>query len=224
MTPSGYDWDALAPHWHLFEDRGFADTFVSALVRERVQAPVLFVGAGLGRYAAKLRDVIGQVIAVDGSPHMVARGVLMHQLPFVVADARRLPFADSSFASVVCASGVVEGMTDDERGALVHELDRVAKGGFYLGAFVLRDNAVPLDVHAVIDHWKAGAITNRAFHQIAKTIGNVEEAAAFLHRALPRIEPAITERLLIDYAAWHELSVRRIDHDDIRGVALWFLQ
>src|SRR4051812_41775312 len=109
---TGYDWDALAPHWHLFEERGFADAFVEALVRERVHAPILVVGAGLGRYAAKLRDLVGQVVAVDGSPRMAARAVAAHRLPFVLADACRLPFAENSFATVVCVSGVVEGMTD----------------------------------------------------------------------------------------------------------------
>jgi ubiquinone/menaquinone biosynthesis C-methylase UbiE len=89
-TMSGYDWDALAPHWHLFEERGFTDTLMSAIVR----APVLIVGPGLGRYAAELRDQVGQVVAVDRSPQMVARAVATRRLPFVVADARRLPFGD----------------------------------------------------------------------------------------------------------------------------------
>jgi SAM-dependent methyltransferase len=221
---TGYDWDALAPHWHLFEDRGFADAFVEALVRERVQAPILVVGAGLGRYAAKLRDLVGHVVAVDGSRRMAARAVAAHRLPFVVADARHLPFAESSFASVVCASGVVEGMTDGDRAVVVRELDRVAHAGFYLAAFVLRDAATSIDVHTAISRWSSGAVTNHAFDEIAKTLGSIQAAAAFLSRALPRTEPAITERMLIDSAAKHELSVRRAEQDDRRGVALWFLR
>jgi hypothetical protein len=71
---TGYDWDALAPHWHLFEDRGFADTLVSALVRERVPAPVLVVGAGLGRYAAALRDQWRPSRESAGSRSSRARG------------------------------------------------------------------------------------------------------------------------------------------------------
>jgi len=221
---TGYDWDALAPHWHLFEERGFAEMLVSALVREGVQPPLLIVGAGLGRYAAKLRDVVGQVVALDGSPRMAARAMAMRQLPLVVADARQLPFAKDSFASVVCASGVAEGMTDEDRATLLRELDRVAQAGFYLAAFVLRDGAMPVDVHAAISHWRSGAMINHAFDEIARTLGSTHAAATLLSRALPRTEPAITERILIDSAAEHELSVRRVEHDDLRGVALWFLQ
>jgi ubiquinone/menaquinone biosynthesis C-methylase UbiE len=220
---TGYDWDALAPHWHLFEDRGFADTLVGALVRERVPAPVLVVGAGLGRYAAALRAQVGQVVAVDRSPRMAARAVAAHRLPFIVAEARQLPFAESAFATVVCASGVVEGMSGEDRAALLRELDRVADAGFYLAAFVLRDSAPTVDVHAAIRGWETGAIANPAFDEIAKALGSAHEAAALLSRALPRSEPAITERMLIDAAAEHELSVRRVGHDEQRDVALWFL-
>jgi ubiquinone/menaquinone biosynthesis C-methylase UbiE len=218
---TGYDWDALAPHWHLFEDRGFADTLVSALVRERVPAPVLVVGAGLGRYAAALRDQVGQVVAVDRSPRMAARAVAAHRLPFIVAEARQLPFAESAFATVVCASGVVEGMSGEDRASLLRELDRVAEAGFYLAAFVIRDGAQTVDVHAAIRGWEGGAIANHAFDEVARTLGGTHAAATLLSRAMPKTEPAIAERMLIESAAGYQLSVRRVDDDEPRGVALW---
>jgi|GEM_PF-3242735 len=220
---TGYDWDALAPHWHLFEDRGFADTLVRSLVRERVPAPVLFVGAGLGRYAAALRDQVGPVIAVDRSPRMAARGSATRRLPFIVADARALPFVERAFATVVCASGVIEGMCGADRAAVLRELGRVSQAGFYLAAFVIRDGAPTVDVHAAIRAWEAGAIANHAFDEVARELGSVRQAAALLSRALPACEPAVTERAVIDSAAEHELSVRRVEQDDRRGVALWFL-
>jgi hypothetical protein len=45
---TGYDWDALAPHWHLFEERGFADAFAGDLAR----SPTTLSTRSRGRSAA----------------------------------------------------------------------------------------------------------------------------------------------------------------------------
>jgi SAM-dependent methyltransferase len=91
-------------------------------------AVVLDVGCGTGRALPVLRDAVGRsgtVIGLDLTPQMlaVARARGGH---LVLADARRLPVADSA-VDVVFAAGLLTHLPDAEAG--LRELARVTRSG-----------------------------------------------------------------------------------------------
>jgi ubiquinone/menaquinone biosynthesis C-methylase UbiE len=101
-------------------------------------APVLEVGCGVGQTACHVAEAHGcSVVAVDLSPRMigwarrrVVRRNLEHAIRFTVADAQCLPFADHSFAAVICES-VLAFAPAPERA--LAEYARVRKPGGYVG-------------------------------------------------------------------------------------------
>jgi SAM-dependent methyltransferase len=88
------------------------------------------------------------------------------EVRLVVADGRRLPFADGEF-DVALSNAVVEhvGDADDQR-AFVHELCRVARA-----VFVSTPNRwFPIEVHTLLPlvHWLPRARARQAFHALGR--------------------------------------------------------
>jgi len=218
---SGHDWDALAQHWHLFEHGGSDDAIIAAAIDDGACAPLLYVGCGLGTYAAHAAVRVGQVVAVDRSRAMARRARQLHpELPIVVADVAALPFADGAFRGVICATGVLEHL-GERLAASLAELARVARGApIHVAAFVAR-RGPRYDRHAAIEAWLVRDAADEVFDRVAADLGDRERAAQLLIDAFPRYGPEIHERELIDGAATAGLSTRRLVEDLARGVMLW---
>lgn len=215
-----FDWDALAPYWHIFETGGSDDSILTAAMAQRLETPVLYIGAGIGTYAARLASLVGRVVAIDSSPAMVRETRVRHpEIAAIVADVVTLPFADAAFRSVVCATGVIEFL-GPQLPAAYRELGRVARGGLiYVAAFI--DDAAGFDRHAQIAAWLAGQAGDDRLDQLAREVGDRERAVRLLQRATPRYAPGLTERVVIDAAAEAGLSTRRLLDDRSRGFMLW---
>lgn len=217
-----HDWDALAPFAHLLDDLGSGDDLVEAVTADGLVPPVLFVGAGRGRYAARLRERANPVLAVDVSPAMARRGRAEARLPYLVADVRALPVAGAAFATVVCATGVIEMLGEEDRRAAIAELARVGPWCAYLAAFAHPGEHAPppIDLHDAIAAWHGSGVEHALFDGVAAALGDRAAAAALLRRALPRAPVSLPERTVIDDAASLGLSTRRLAWTERTGTMI----
>jgi SAM-dependent methyltransferase len=101
----------------------------------------LDVATGAGHTAGALAEAgVGEVIALDASPSMVATSVESFPgIEGVVGDAERLPFADGAFDAVACRIAAHHFPHPE---AFVAEVARVVRPG---GVFALEDNVAPED-------------------------------------------------------------------------------
>lgn len=99
---------------------------------------VIDVGCGTGRALRALRQAVGpdgSVIAADLTPAMLAEArpqSAAARAALILADARRLPFADAS-ADALFAAGLVNHLPDTEAG--LTELARITRPGGLLVLF-----------------------------------------------------------------------------------------
>jgi ubiquinone/menaquinone biosynthesis C-methylase UbiE len=104
---------------------------------------VLDVGAGTGGFALAIAPLVGEVVALDAAPEVVAVGREQAEpfanVTFVEGDAIRLAFPDSSF-DIAAAVRTLHHVTRPE--IVVAELVRVAR---YDGRVLLIDQIAPTD-------------------------------------------------------------------------------
>ncbi|MCS6712672.1 demethylmenaquinone methyltransferase [Brachybacterium sp. EF45031] len=101
-------------------------------------AMVLDVAAGTGTSTEALRRAGARALAADFSAGMVAEGRERHrQVPFVLADATRLPFADDAFDAATISFGL---RNVQEPMAAVREMMRVVRPG---GRIVICEFSTP---------------------------------------------------------------------------------
>jgi len=141
--------------WYLTETRAFfacraatwdtkfgddLPSYAAAVAEAGIRAGgmVIDVGCGTGRALPPLRQAVGPagaVIAVDLTPEMLGQAhpaSLEASAALVLADARSLPFADSS-ADAIFAAGLINHLPDTEAG--LSELARVTRPGGLLVLF-----------------------------------------------------------------------------------------
>src|SRR4051812_4969096 len=189
------DWDALAPYWEHFEDGGL-DQDGLADIEPLVQPPLLYVGSGRGGLAARLTHRFGQaaVHSVDRSPTMCRRAQRDHGIISLAADAARLPLRDSCFATVLCASGVLEYLDHNGRTRVLAEMGRVCEPhGQVIVWAASGDTGVHwgTDQHALVRAWFAGRFDDKpaavaAFNAVAAAMGDRAAARALLLACLPQ--------------------------------------
>ena len=115
---------------------GYAAAVAAAGIRPG--GVVIDVGCGTGRALPPLRQAVGPagaVIAFDLTPEMLSQAqpaILEASAALVLADARSLPFADSS-ADAIFAAGLINHLPDTEAG--LSELARVTRPGGLLVLF-----------------------------------------------------------------------------------------
>jgi ubiquinone/menaquinone biosynthesis C-methylase UbiE len=129
-------WDALAPH-HWAIENSYLDLPSLRLIQPEIRPPVLVVGAGQGLIVGALQQ---QGLACDGvdlSTAMIRYARLRRGLVLVHADAKALPFGNETYKTVICATGVIDFMSDDDqiRAALGEARRVTARDGHVTVAF-----------------------------------------------------------------------------------------
>jgi len=132
--------DRISPTYDLLNrllsfgvDRRWRRRALGELTRELPQGPLLDLCAGTLDLSCELREAVPDrtVVAADFAREMLVAGRDKAPVALAVADAQRLPFADGSFAGVVCGFGM-RNLADTRAG--IAEVARVLKPG---GAFVV---------------------------------------------------------------------------------------
>jgi hypothetical protein len=86
------------------------------------------VGAGQGLIVAELHKLGLHCEGVDFSTEMIRHAKIRRGLTLVRADARRMPFENGSYSTVIFATGVIDFMGDEEQIRLIlNEGQRVVK-------------------------------------------------------------------------------------------------
>lgn len=165
----------------LFGGTSAALAELDAVLREAGGAILSLVDVGTGagdipaaaRAVAARRGITLRTVGVDGS-ETVAGAARSAALPMVRADALRLPFADRSVDVVLC-SQLLHHFEPPEAGALLRELDRVA-----------RSRVVVSDLRR---HWLAAvgiwvASFPLRFHPVSRHDGFVSVLRGFTRREL----------------------------------------
>jgi ubiquinone/menaquinone biosynthesis C-methylase UbiE len=100
-------WQVWAPFWEPFEDRHFEIAAVERIL-PFVASPVLVVGAGQGILVEHLGRHGHDVVGLDASEAMVVEARRRRGLECVLGDARKLPFDEARFGTVLIATGVLD--------------------------------------------------------------------------------------------------------------------
>jgi hypothetical protein len=120
-------WDALAPYHSTLEDNYLDRASIRRIVHE-IREPVLVVGAGQGLIVAELQKLGLQCDGVDFSTEMIRHAKIRRGLTLVHADARKMPFENGRYRTVLFATGVIDFMGDEEQIRLIlNEGKRVVK-------------------------------------------------------------------------------------------------
>lgn len=121
-------WDALAPHHDLIEDNYF-DVRSVRLLLDRIEDPVLVVGAGQGLIVAELLGRGLQCDGIDSSPEMIRYARARRGISLIEANAKALPFAPGTYKTIMYATGVVDFIADEaEIRAILTEGQRILNG------------------------------------------------------------------------------------------------
>lgn len=120
-------WNVWAPYWSDVEN-SYLDVATIRRLEPKIESPVLLVGAGQGLLVERLRKDGFHADGIDAEPAMIAYARKRRRLELIEADARTMPFADESYATVIVATGVVDFLDDDAAiRAILDETRRVAR-------------------------------------------------------------------------------------------------
>lgn len=135
--PARTDFDAIAGEY----DESLPAHVVEHYLRKRLAfirrhsppGPALDLGAGTGLLAERVRDAGYAVTALDPSPGMLRRlRPRRPDIPVVVGDGARLPFADASFALTYCVAVMHHVAEPAAVRATLLEMARVTRPGGHI--------------------------------------------------------------------------------------------
>jgi ubiquinone/menaquinone biosynthesis C-methylase UbiE len=137
MNHSSDYWDALAPHHSAIENNYLDLPSIRRIIND-IHQPVLVVGAGQGLIVEELQKNGLRADGVDLSSEMIRYARTRRGLAFVRADARAMPFGDGTYESVICATGVIDFIDDEEQiRVIMKEARRIVRqsGNLFVGFY-----------------------------------------------------------------------------------------
>jgi ubiquinone/menaquinone biosynthesis C-methylase UbiE len=118
-------WSTWAPFWDMIENRHFSTNVTDFIIND-IESPILVIGAGQGIIVRYLKEKGFSVTGLDINEDMIRIAREKYNLEIVKGDATSLPFADSSFKSVIISSGVVDYGADEKTiKIIINEAKRV---------------------------------------------------------------------------------------------------
>lgn len=200
--------DSIAPRYDLTNDvlTLWQTKIWRSALRHAVAAKpgvkVLDVAAGTGSSSVMFAQDGAEVVPCDISSGMVEQGRLRHpQLPFMVADAMNLPFADNSF-DVTAISFGLRNVPDPVRA--IEEMYRVAKPG---GKVVICEFSHPANIYLekVYD-----CFLERVLPAVANVSSGVKEAYEYLVESILEWPNQYELANLMREAGWEQIEFRNI--------------
>lgn len=104
-------WLTWSPYWEHLEDRHFSTTITEKLLPE-ISEPALVIGAGQGLIVNYLKNKGYKVDGLDLEDEMIKLAKERHSINLIKGDAKKLPFENKSYKTVIISSGVVDYGTD----------------------------------------------------------------------------------------------------------------
>ena len=129
-------WDAWAPVWAELENFFFETDSIN-LILEKLEPPVLIVGAGLGLVVEHLKNSGIECDGLDLSKQMLAKAKELRGLDLIHGDAAEMPIKDNTYNSCISASGVIDFIGDEDViKKIIAEMRRVttASGNVFVAA------------------------------------------------------------------------------------------
>ncbi|HEX7136718.1 MAG TPA: class I SAM-dependent methyltransferase [Vicinamibacterales bacterium] len=140
MAREGWQgWDEYAPFydWENARTLGRRDVKFWTRVAQRASGRVLELGCGTGRISKALVNAGVDLVGIDRSPEMLARG---RGGARARGDIRALPFANASFASVIAPYGVLQSLTQPaDLATTLKSASRVLRAGGTFGIDLVPD-------------------------------------------------------------------------------------
>ncbi|GAB78045.1 demethylmenaquinone methyltransferase / 2-methoxy-6-polyprenyl-1,4-benzoquinol methylase [Austwickia chelonae] len=213
--------DQVASRYDLMNDLmtgGIARLWRRALVAAVDARPgqrVLDIAAGTGTSSMPFYRAGVQVVPADFSLGMLRQGRRQHpELPFVAADATRLPFADASFDAVTMSYGLRN--VQNFRGALA-EFARVTRPG---GRLVVNEFSQPVNplFRRVYQEYLMGALP-----AMAARFSSNPESYVYLAESIQSWPCQEELAVAIQEAGWRDVQWRNLNggivalHRAVRG-------
>ena len=106
-------WSTWAPIWEHIEEQYLSTAIVDNFIEE-ISSPVLIIGAGQGLIVKHLKDKGFLADGIDLEKEMIKIAKKRHSIDIIHADAKKLPFKDKSYKTVIIASGVIDYISDKQ--------------------------------------------------------------------------------------------------------------
>jgi ABC-2 type transport system ATP-binding protein len=136
-------WNTWAPIWEHMEERHMGSETISKIYSQ-ITSPVLVIGAGQG---VLMKYLIKKGFIVDGidlNDNMISHAKKRNNIKIIKADAKKLPFKNNSYKTVIISSGVVDYIEDEALiSKIINEAYRVTSpNGNMFVAFYLENEAL----------------------------------------------------------------------------------
>ncbi|WP_435159653.1 class I SAM-dependent methyltransferase [Haladaptatus sp. DFWS20] len=154
----------------------------------------LDVACGTGHTAGALGEIIDTVVAADATPEMMETATEAFDLPGIVADAERLPFADHTFDAVTCRIAAHHFPNPQ---TFVDEVSRILSPG---GVLAFEDNVTPND-EGLAEFYNRFERLRDPTHGEAQSVAQWQD---WLREAGFTIDESVTVRKELDYDSWVE--------------------
>lgn len=106
-------WELWSPYWSYIEDN-YLDLDSIDKLASLVVDPAMVIGAGQGILVEELRNKGLTVDGIDAEPEMVAYAKKRRNLDIILANGKKMPFADNTYQTSIVATGVVDFLDNEE--------------------------------------------------------------------------------------------------------------
>ena len=107
-------WGLWSPVWCYIEDNMLDLDSVNKLTSV-IKDPALVIGAGQGLLVEELQKNGLKVDGIDSEPQMIAFAKKRRGLELILANGKKMPFADNTYQTSIIATGVVDFMDNEEQ-------------------------------------------------------------------------------------------------------------